>query len=250
MKRLGVEPEKISGLLLRWASPGVWFACAALVAVALLALLDPFGLRQRADWIISDQFLYARRAPPVHADIYLVAIDDGTVEQFGFPLPRSVLAGVIRQLHTLDARAILIDILLAEPQRKPVLEQSETWLLSYGSIMSDVELSEKLSDLKQRFSEDQVLARSMESAGSVFIPCSFLWAETVGRLQGTRGRSDDKLVERMSDALEANPALTPATLAARLGLDEVIARPQFGPALDLAMERLALRHIYSDSTLS
>src|SRR5205809_744517 len=133
MKRLARSLETLRKLLLRWASAGLWFACAAVVCVILWGLIDPFGSRQRADWIVSDQFLRVRQAPPIHDDIYLVEIDDRTVEQYGFPLPRSVLAGTIRQLHQLGARTILVDILFAEPQRKPVLEESETWLMSYGT---------------------------------------------------------------------------------------------------------------------
>jgi class 3 adenylate cyclase/CHASE2 domain-containing sensor protein len=247
-KRLGLELDEIFGTLARSAAPGAWLACAALAAVAALALIDPFGLRQRADWLVSDQFLRVRHAPQMHADIYLIAIDDGAVERFGFPLPRSVLAGTIRQLQRLEARTILVDILFTEPQHKPVLDESEAWLLPFGSILSDAELGDRLNELKRNFSEDQVLARAIGSAGSVIIPFSFLSAE---RQLGSNDitASDDALSEQLISALRRNPALSPVELATQLGQDEKRIRPKFGPALDAAMEQLTSRQLEANPKL-
>jgi class 3 adenylate cyclase/CHASE2 domain-containing sensor protein len=231
----------LRGRLLRWASAGVWLSCLIVACVALWCAIDPFGMRQRLDWLVSDQFLRVRHAPPMHDDIALIAIDDGTVEQFGYPLPRSVLAGAIRQLQNLQVRSILVDILLAEPQRKPVLEESEPWLIQAGSVISQSELGDRLSDVKERFTEDQVLARAMRSARSVTIPFAFLSKQSEGRFRAVR--SGDELQPRMIEMLQAQPGLGTSALASQLGVDEALVRPQFGPALETAMLLLARQHL-------
>jgi class 3 adenylate cyclase len=244
MKRLLQEIDRLRCLLLKWASAGVWFACLALAIVIIWGGIDPFGLRQRLDWLASDQFLRARRAPPIHQDLVLVAIDDGSVEHFGsFPIPRSILAGAIRQLNKLGARTVLVDILLTEPQRSPVLEEAKTWLLPAGSVISNAELSAGLLDLQRRFTEDQVLARALRPARSIVIPFSFQSQEALRRSGGTSDAADERLLARVSDALHAKPDLGPAALASQLGLDINRVRPLFMPALDAAMARLAQQHI-------
>jgi class 3 adenylate cyclase/CHASE2 domain-containing sensor protein len=249
MKRLVQEIERFSRRLPQWASAGVWFCCSALLFVILWGWVDPFGLRHRMDWLVSDQFLRVRRAPAMHDDIVVVAIDDTSVEQFGFPVPRSILAGVIRQLTKLEARTILVDILFAEPQRKPVLEEANTWLLPTGSVIGESEFAERMSELRQRFTEDHVLARAMRPAASVVIPYSFRTREVTGRTLGTNPQDTQHLSD-MIDALQADPTLPPDGLAKKLGLDPTRVRPLFGPALDLAMERIARRQNEGQAALS
>ena len=75
--------------MMRWASEGTWLSLAAAFFVAARGWLDPFGLRQRPDWMVADQFLRFRHALTLHSDILIVANDDGSVREPPFPVPRS-----------------------------------------------------------------------------------------------------------------------------------------------------------------
>jgi CHASE2 domain len=76
-----------------------------------------------------------------------------------------------------------------------VLEESEPWLLSYGSVMSDTELSDRLSDLKQRFSEDHVLARAMEPSEPGELQYARALLSTDAQIEGKQSEYDSTLAE-------------------------------------------------------
>jgi class 3 adenylate cyclase/CHASE2 domain-containing sensor protein len=243
MKLLLSQLVVVRHFLLRWAPAGTWLAIAAWVVVALWGWIDPFGLRQRLDWIVSDQFLRARHAPEMHPDIVLIAMDDGSVEKMGFPIPRSDLAGVLHQLQKLEARTVLVDILFIEPQKNYVLDEAEAWLLPRGSVIARSELRSRVEDAKQLFSQDQILARALRENEQLVIPFQFLSKDSAARTfeQGQVAR--DQLLQRMAEALLGKPDLAPAELAAQVGAETDLVRDQFESALNAAMDRLARQQL-------
>jgi CHASE2 domain-containing sensor protein/signal transduction histidine kinase len=90
----------------------------ALIAAVLAALalwLALGGFAWRGDRVLHDLALgwWARPAPP---DIVIVAIDDASVEAIGrWPWPRTVHATLLERLAAAEPKAILLDLLLSEP---------------------------------------------------------------------------------------------------------------------------------------
>ena len=92
-----------------------------LVAVAVsLPLLLWNGLVQQMNASAGDILFWMRG--PVHspsvAHVVLLAIDDSTLRDYGpLPIRRSVLADAIRRISAFHPRALILDMLLAEPGR-------------------------------------------------------------------------------------------------------------------------------------
>ena len=92
-----------------------------LAAVAVtLPLLIWNGLVQQMNASAGDILFWTRG--PVHspsvARIVLLAIDDSTLRDYGpLPIRRSVLADAIRRISAFHPRALILDMLLAEPGR-------------------------------------------------------------------------------------------------------------------------------------
>lgn len=86
--------------------------CVALLA--LVAWLTSSGALRRLDHLLQDTTA-PLRALPAHPDIVLITIDDASVQAIGrWPWRRALHAHAIDQLHAQGARAIALDVLLAE----------------------------------------------------------------------------------------------------------------------------------------
>src|SRR5664279_1127831 len=92
--------------------------------LAAIAVTLPFlmwnGVVQQMNAGVGDTLL--RMRGPVHspsvAQIVLLAIDDSTLSEYGpLPIRRSVLADAIRRIAEFRPRALVLDMLLAEPGR-------------------------------------------------------------------------------------------------------------------------------------
>jgi len=92
--------------------------------VTLFFLLLVFQLDwtsvKRLELIAYDQLqgLFSRSVPVDGGPIVIVAIDDKSLEKLGqWPWPRSVSANLIRRIRDMGARAVGLDLILAEPDR-------------------------------------------------------------------------------------------------------------------------------------
>lgn len=98
-----------------WRDPAGIASALALLAAAL-ALSD---WTWRLDRVIYDRALssWTRPAP---ADITIVAIDDASIAAIGrWPWPRNVHATLLDRLAEARPRAVLLDLVLSEPDRQP-----------------------------------------------------------------------------------------------------------------------------------
>jgi hypothetical protein len=90
------------------------------LGLALLAfVLAAGGWLWRADRLVYDAglALWSRPAP---ADIVIVAIDDASIEAIGrWPWKRSVHATLLEQLARARPRAVVLDLVLSEPDPDP-----------------------------------------------------------------------------------------------------------------------------------
>jgi class 3 adenylate cyclase len=215
--------------MLQLAPPGVWLAAAAIAFMLAWGLIDPFGLRQRLDWLVADQFLLARRAPSMHPDLLQVSIDQHARAQIGFPLPRCKLARVLRQLHQLGARTVMIDVLFADPgSQNPALDEASRQFVPESSV------NDQNPHLRERFLEDHLLAEAMAQLDRLVIPFVLATPEV--------DRPDEReLIFRMTDTLAAEPRLSADELARLLGAPVSVVSRLFDRSFAGALDRLVAR---------
>ncbi len=134
-----------------------------MAATALAAVLHYSGIDRRAELNALDLRLnYAAvkhpRGPAVHVDI-----DDGSLERVGrWPWPRSMLAGMIREMKACGARAAVLDIMLPHPQKvRYVSEADSVYAPSESELVSS-------RDVMPVF-DDMVLAEEIQKAGNVYM---------------------------------------------------------------------------------
>ena len=84
---------------LRLTSTTSWVVIS-LIAVLAWGTFDPFGIRQRLDWIVQDQFLKRRAPAEIHPDLLQVSLDDYAAAQFGKNDQRHRMARALRQLDS------------------------------------------------------------------------------------------------------------------------------------------------------
>jgi class 3 adenylate cyclase/CHASE2 domain-containing sensor protein len=212
--------------MLRLASAGVWVTVGGVLAVLVWAAVDPFGIRQRLDWMVADQFLKTRRAAPVHEHLLQVSIDDHAAEQLGFPVPRYKLARALRQLRQLGARTVLVDVLFSEPHAEPAQDEARRWLVPPKSLFD-----ESLPELAEQFREDDVLARAMSEMESLVVPFHL-------RPPEPSTAAANELLDRMVVALAATPTMTANELATQLNAPIESVSRAMDRAVDRAMERI------------
>jgi adenylate cyclase len=120
-----------------------------------------------------------RPPAPQADDIVLVLIDDESIGEIGrWPWSRAVIAEGLARLRAAGARAIGIDLLLAEPE---VGEVPAAWLESLRAVLGDaagqgtsvLDADRVLARFLDRVSGDAEFAAEMRAAGNVVLPFSF-----------------------------------------------------------------------------
>jgi len=166
-----------------------------------------------AGWFTGlERWLWDRRArwcqhfnpPPTDRLVHLM-IDDDSLQTIGaWPWPRVLLARVIDELTTADAKVIALDMFFPEPQ-KPTVE----------------------------IDNDQALAASIRRSGRVLLPNSVEFRETI---------ATDPLVTAALEEFERDTELTADELGARLvqrNFDRRVVARQIG-RLSVEPRRLAM----------
>ena len=86
-----------------------------------MVLLDAAGVLRSLEW-----WLYDKRAatcqyftPPPSSQIVHLDIDDEALEAVGpWPWRRSTLAGIFDEINAANPKAVAVDVLFSEPQRR------------------------------------------------------------------------------------------------------------------------------------
>ncbi len=236
LKNLSLIWSRLQGRLLSLAPGGVWLSAAAMAAVLAWGFVDPFGIRQRLDWMATDQLLRSRSAPPVHEGLLQISIDDRAAQQLGFPVPRYKLARVLRQLQALGARTILIDVLFTEPHDQPALDEARRWLVPVKNVVDEAR-----TELGEWFIEDRVLARAMDQAERLVIPFKLEHPENAP--------ANEHLTRQLTEIILADPAITPGRAAEKLQANLETVSRRFDWALQAALDRLAHRWLESNPSV-
>jgi len=143
----------------------VLLICSLLYAVALAWVglgkqssfaFDPYVIRQLR-LAQFDQFQRWYQRPRVSAPVSVVDIDEASLKAYGqWPWPRTRVAELVRSLHAAGAKAIVFDVLLAEPDRTSPKAMAE--------LLQDPQAIALLKGLPDH---DDALAQAMVGAGVV-----------------------------------------------------------------------------------
>ncbi|MDX1558207.1 MAG: CHASE2 domain-containing protein [Marinobacter sp.] len=134
-----------------------------LILLALLLLIQTTELPQRLDYWLYDQAITSN---PVEAsdEVVLVTIDELSLNRLGrWPWPRHLHAELIDKLDQAGAKAIVFDILFAEPS--PDDRQLAEQMRSHGNIILPVYLSPPTS--QYLLSEQLPVGRLASAAASL-----------------------------------------------------------------------------------
>jgi CHASE2 domain-containing sensor protein len=86
-------------------------AFPGIVAIALVIILRLIGAMQSLEWLAFDSFLSLRREEPIDERIVIVGINQDDIRSVGrYPLPDGEIALLLKKLHSLEPRAIGLDI--------------------------------------------------------------------------------------------------------------------------------------------
>jgi serine/threonine-protein kinase len=156
-----------------------WFIGVVLTSIVLVAYTFELYPLKAIDYKAYD-FLsrFVSRDEP--SDIVLVAIDEKSLRELGAsPLPRAYLANVVAYLSSNGARAIGIDVLYAEKERNPGLDEIRRIVNDFekkpkrskNKVLSGLHRS--LKDAAQSIDGDARLVESVRAGRNMILPISF-----------------------------------------------------------------------------
>jgi adenylate cyclase len=172
------------------------------------------------DWRYS---LAGPRMPP--RGVVIAAIDEETIRQAGaFPLPRNVLARIIRGLAKLNPQVICVDVLLLDPGNAEADQELADALRATKSVIGAVALFEP---------DDPTVGEPAQPGGNGFIPMPtrILWPQEIFRQASQAGLSNvstdrsgvPRYVPMLFDAGRMIvPSFALASAAAALNTDPVL----------------------------
>lgn len=136
-------------LLIRNALLGLTI-CLSMVVVHALGWTESL---ERWSYDIRAQTCQFDQSPPTDQLLHL-DIDDSTLEEIGaWPWPREVLAKVIDELTTAQAKVIALDVIFPEPQKPRIVQDRET-------------------DPISKVEDDKLLAHALEQSGRSLLSVS------------------------------------------------------------------------------
>ncbi len=202
----------------------LWWIAVPILAVVVWGVTDPLALRARLDAAVLDHFLSHRVPPPMHADILQVSMDDLAARQLGITDRRHRLARAIRQLHRLGARTVLVDVLFLDHGSRNSFHEEEA---GYDGIPP--ESIAQNPPLQSQYEEDRLLAKALGGLPRVVIPFQL---ELKLRGDDALSDADKSTIDSLARQLESTPELSNK-------LNHQSSQRFFGPALEMAAERLA-----------
>ena len=215
---------------------GPVLAGVVLCVVGAWGAIDPLGVRQRLDWLVTDQFLRHRPLPVTHPDLLLVSKDDRAALQLGTADQRHRLARALRQLQSLGARSVLLDVLLLD-QGSPNSFYAEDAI--YDNIPPLHGLTAEIRDL---YLEDRLLADALGTLAHPVIPFKL---DPMAPVAG----ADSETVRAMAERLAQNPHWNATAVAESLGISTDQARRLYEPALETAAARIAQQPEFANELL-
>ncbi len=88
----------------------------ASTSAGIVILFRSLGLLQTWEWALYDNFFRLRPIEPLEPRIVIVGITEADIQKYGYPINDQLLAELLQKLHSLQPRAIGLDIYRDLPQ--------------------------------------------------------------------------------------------------------------------------------------
>lgn len=218
---------------------GLWVGVSTTIALALLTWLAPAVLVRLDNTALDFQFkLRGERNPG--DEIVLVLVDEKSLKEEGrWPWSRAKQAQLVDAIHSGDASVVGLDIIYAEPEESPVVEDVRAIVNDLrGRRLLPLEAAEAIN---QRLSEAQIdrqFAQSLASSGHVVLATPFI----VPELQAVE--QDPSHQQQASDLLARNEFMLVKQSQAGEGLQPYRATAALLPLESFARAAKGLGHVY------
>lgn len=187
-----------------------------LAVTVVTAVLQSFGLFQRIECVFLDVCFRHVNHIDASPQIVHIDIDDAAIDRVGaWPWPRDLQADLIRTVHDLGARSIVLDLVFSEP-RPPEVRLPE--FTQFAAIEGRIERLGEVSE-ENRVYPDNELAAAIRDARDVYLATFYKQAAASDGPSPPLKPIEDKVVA----CFVANIEAPTGEIAAKLGLkaDEV-----------------------------
>ena len=158
----------------------VWIACAVLLTMLGVRLLDPGDVLADMRLKVFDYYQRFQPRPYEPADVRIVDLDDETLEKIGqWPWPRTLVARLAAALTDAGATVVAFDIVFSEPDRTSPRRVVELW-------PQTPELESLKAAARSLPDHDALLAELIDEAQNV-VTGFLLTADRPGRTPATKG---------------------------------------------------------------
>jgi len=164
-----------------------WFLALVLTLVFLATAAVPVGFVDDLEYMAYDAGLrLTHRTPGATEQIAIVAIDDASIDRLGrWPWSRTVLARLVEKLGAAKARAVALQVFLAEPQLDPGLAFLRQIRDALGDSLSRnprrVAVDSIFDEAERELDADARLAAALASTSNVYLPLFVQTGSPLGR---------------------------------------------------------------------
>ncbi len=196
----------------------------AVTLIAVAAYLAGVG-EQAERWALDFRFRNLPTLSP-RDDIVHIDIDDKSLEQIDrWPWPRRRLAHLIETLNTCGAKAVLLDIILPDPQQPRYVKEGCTDLYSASAetiLNADAPPKPVLDDVE--------LAQTLAGSTNVFLAMHVDIAVPDKRMQADS-------IKRLADIVATRPSITSVQAGGEMGTDACVVEEDLAAAVQSAYNR-------------
>ncbi|NES01867.1 MAG: CHASE2 domain-containing protein [Okeania sp. SIO2F4] len=115
-KLFGRHQNSILKTIKHWLLENSRVLITASTSAGIVILFRSLGLLQTWEWALYDNFFRLRPTEPLDPRIVIVGITEADIQKYGYPINDQLLAELLQKLHSLQPRAIGLDIYRDLPQ--------------------------------------------------------------------------------------------------------------------------------------
>lgn len=133
-KLFGTGQNTILKNIKHWLIENRRLLLTASTSAGIVILLRSLGLLQSWEWTLYDSFFRLRPTEPLDPRIVIIGIDESDIQKYGYPINDLLMAEILQKLHSLQPRAIGLDIYRDFP-REPGYKNFVTALENIPNII-------------------------------------------------------------------------------------------------------------------
>ncbi len=201
--------------------------CLGLAATLIAAAAHFAGVVEPAErWALDFRFRNLPTLAP-RDDIVHIDIDDKSLDQIGrWPWPRQRLAQLVEVLNTCGAQAVVLDIILPEPQQPRYVKEGLTdlYMADTGAVLN--------ADAPPKLVLDDVeLAAALSDSPNLFLA---MYVDIPDKASRRHGKDLTKI---LADVVATRPAVAPAEVATEMSEDLSVVEEALSAARAVAYDR-------------